>query len=252
MITTGVPLPASAVLSNGWVIPTLTGPKFDVFGANSGAPTAVGQDSTGDHAVWSPLGPDREQLLHLRGRRHPHHGVPLRAAAAGGSGRRLAPGLDLSKPTKVFRGDLYLDPATGALRRLRGQSLTKGGPPPQGRAKHLNRLVVNAAVADIVTTEVPGAGWVPTYQRIELEVLIPLTTQSWSVLRLMTRLSDVAAHRGPARGGCAAGSRPDSRSLRGPEGFAARVQGLAAAARQGRQLASTCPTSSTSGPPASA
>ena len=91
----------------------------------------------------------------------------------------------------MFRGDIYLDPATGALRRLRGQSLTKGGPPPQGRAKYLNRLIVNAAVADIVTTEVPGAGWVPTYQRIELEVLIPLTTQSWSVLRLMTTLSDV-------------------------------------------------------------
>ena len=47
VITTGVPLPASAALSNGWIVPTLTGPKFDVFGASSGAATAVGQDSTG-------------------------------------------------------------------------------------------------------------------------------------------------------------------------------------------------------------
>jgi len=190
VVTTGVPLPASAALSNGWVLPTLTGPKIDVFGANSGAPTAVGQDSTGDHAVWSPLGPDREQYYTFAG------GDTVTMEFPSGPPQRVVrvvvtPREDLPEPAKVFRGDIYLDPATGAVRRLRGQSLTKGGPPPTGRAKHLNRLVVNAAVADIVTTEVRGAGWVPTYQRIELEVLIPLTTQSWSVLRLITRLRDV-------------------------------------------------------------
>jgi len=190
VVTTGVPLPASAALSNGWILPTLTGPKIDVFGANSGAANAVGQDSSGDHSIWSPLGPDREHYYTFAG------GDTLTMEFPVGPPQRVVrivvwPREDLQEPTKVFRGEIYLDPATGALRRLRGQSLTKGGPPPQGRAKHLNRLVVNAAVADIVTTEVPGAGWVPTYQRIELEVLIPLTTQSWSVLRLMTKLRDV-------------------------------------------------------------
>jgi hypothetical protein len=73
-----------------------------------------------------------------------------------------------------------------------------GGPPPEGKAKRLNSIVLNAAVADIVTTEVPGAGWIPTYQRIELEVLIPLTTESWSTLRVMTALREVAPDVGTA------------------------------------------------------
>jgi len=191
VVTTGVPLPASAALSNGWILPTLTGPKLDVFGANSGALTAVGQDSSGEHSIWSPLGPDRERYYRFEG------GDTLTMEFPSGPPQQVVriivwPREDLHEPAKVFRGDLYLDPASGVIHRLRGQSLTKGGPPPQGRSKNLNRLIVNAAVADIVTTEVPGAGWVPTYQRIELEVLIPLTTESWSVLRLITKLRDVA------------------------------------------------------------
>ena len=110
----------------------------------------------------------------------------------------VVPWVSLAEKTKVFRGDLYLDPATGALRRLRGQFLTVGGPPPEGKAKRLNSIVLNAAVADIVTTEVPGAGWIPTYQRIELEVLIPLTTESWSTLRVMTALREVTPDVGAA------------------------------------------------------
>ncbi len=75
VVTTGVPLPGSAALSNGWIIPTLTGPKIDLFGASSGAETAVGADSGGDYSAWSPLGPDRETVLPVRGRRHRHHRV---------------------------------------------------------------------------------------------------------------------------------------------------------------------------------
>lgn len=205
VVTTGVPLPASAALSNGWIVPTLTGTKWDVFGANSGAPTAVGQDSTGDHAIWSPLGAERDRYYTFSG------GDTLTMEFPVGPPQRVvvitvAPREGLSEPAKIFRGDLYLDPATGMIRRIRGQSLTMGGPPPQGKSKHLNKLIVNAAVADIVTTEVPGAGWVPTYQRIELEVLIPLTTESWSALRLITMLQDVRAE--VAQPGQAAASTP--------------------------------------------
>ena len=92
---------------------------------------------------------------------------------------------------------------------------------PEGKAKRLNSIVLNAAVADIVTTEVPGAGWIPTYQRIELEVLIPLTTESWSTLRVMTALRDLApdvGSGGRAPGPGADGS--DARPLRRPEGLA--------------------------------
>jgi hypothetical protein len=35
VVSTGVPLPGSAALANGWILPTLSGPTFDLFGANS-------------------------------------------------------------------------------------------------------------------------------------------------------------------------------------------------------------------------
>ncbi len=187
VVTTGVPLPASAALSRGWILPTLTGPQYDLFGAEQEDSAGAGQDSTATGAAWSPLGPDRERYYRFEG------GDTLSVELPGGTRTQLVrvvvwPRDSLAEKTKVFRGDLYLDPSTGVLRRLRGQFLTVGGPPPEGKAKRLNELVLNAAVADIVTTEVPGAGWVPTYQRLELEVLIPLTTESWSTIRVMTSL----------------------------------------------------------------
>lgn len=205
VVTTGVPLPGSAALSNGWIMPTLTGSKFDLFGANSGAPTEVGQDSTGSHSPWSPLGPGRDSLYRFEG------GDTLLVEFPDGSRQPMVrvivtPRDSMTNKTKVFRGNLYLDPTSSVLRRLRGQFLTLGGPPPEGKAKRLNSLVMNAAVVDIVTTEVAGAGWVPTYQHVELEVLIPLTTQSWSSLRVMTQLRDVAPVLTPA----AAAGAPDS------------------------------------------
>jgi hypothetical protein len=197
VVTTGVPLPGSAALTNGWIIPTLTGPQIDLFGANSGAATAVGADSGDTYAAWSPLGPDRDRYYRFEG------GDTLAVEFPTGPPQRVVriavwPRDSLPEREKVFRGDLYLDPGTGVLRRMRGQFLTVGGPPPAGKAKLLNSVVFNAAVADFVTTEVPGAGWLPTYQRIELEVLIPLTTESWSILRVMTRLQDVRPDLAPA------------------------------------------------------
>jgi hypothetical protein len=192
VVTTGVPLPGSAALSNGWVIPTLTGDKIDLFGASSGARTAAGADSGGNYSAWSPLGADREKYYRFEGGDTATVAFPL------GEPQRVVvvsvwPIEAGATREKVFRGTLYLDPASGALRRLSGQFLTIGGPPESGRTKFLNAFALNGAVADIVTTELPGAGWVPTYQRIDLEVLIPLTTESWSILRVMSRLGEVEA-----------------------------------------------------------
>ncbi len=199
VVTTGVPLPGSAALANGWIIPTLTGSSYDLFGANSGAPTSAGQDSSGTAAAESPLGAARDRYYRFEG------GDTLMLDFPQGPPQQVVriivwPRDSLAERAKLFRGDLYLDPATGAVRRLRGQFLTVGGPPPGGKAKFINGFVVNAAVFDIITSAVPGAGWVPTYQRIDLEVLIPLTTESWSTLRVMTTLRDVRPADNPVAG----------------------------------------------------
>jgi len=192
VVTTGVPLPGAAALSNGWIIPTMTGAKWDLFGASSGATTTVGTDSSGDYSAWSPLGAARDRFYRFEA------GDTVTVSLPTGTTERLVrvevwPVAAGATREKVFRGDIYLDPETGVLRRVSGQFLTIGGPPESGKMKFLNKLALNGAVADIVTTEVAGAGWVPTYQRIDLEVLIPLTTESWSILRVMTRLGEVEA-----------------------------------------------------------
>lgn len=189
VVTTGVPLPAAAALSKGWIVPDLTGPLYEVFGASSGAKNLAGADSGGRFAVQSPLGPDRDRFYRFEG------GDTLTMDFPAGPPQRVVrlvvwPRDSLTEATKLFRGDLYLDPGTGIVRRLRGQFLTLGGPPPSGKARRLNSLALNAAVADIVTTEVPGAGWLPTWQLFDLEVLIPLTTESWSMIRVISTLRD--------------------------------------------------------------
>lgn len=191
VVTTGVPLPASAALANGWIIPTLTGDEYDAFGAGSGAATAVGADSADRLSVRSPLGADRDRYYRFEG------GDTLDMEFPVGGTQRVVqiavwPRDSLPGATKLFRGKLYLDPQTGVLRRLRGQFLTLGGPPPSGKKRLFNSLALNAAVVDVVNTEVPGAGWLPTWQLLDLEVLIPLTTQSWSVIRVITNLRDLA------------------------------------------------------------
>lgn len=190
VVTTGVPLPASAALSNGWIIPILSGPEILVLGAGSGAATEAGADSAGRFAAISPLAASRDRYYRFAG------GDTVTMTFPVGPPQQVVrievwPLESLPNPTKLFRGNIYLDPGSGILRRMRGQFLTLGGPPPSGRAKLVNSLALNAAVADIVTTEVPGAGWIPTWQLIDLEVLIPLTTESWSVVRILSKLSDL-------------------------------------------------------------
>ena len=190
VVTTGVPLPASAALANGWIIPTLTSDEFGAFGVGSGAATEAGTDSGGKLAVRSPLGADRDRYYRFEG------GDTLTMDFPVGAPQRVVrirvwPHDSLVQAAKLFRGDIYLDPQTGVLRRIRGQFLTLGGPPESGKKRLFNSLALNGAVVDIVNSEVPGAGWLPTWQLVDLEVLIPLTTESWSMIRVITSLRDL-------------------------------------------------------------
>jgi hypothetical protein len=101
------------------------------------------------------------------------------------------PRTDLPSRTSLFRGAIYLDPATGGVRRLRGQILTVGGSPSSGFGKVLNAALANAMLLDVVNSEVPGLGLFPTFQWIELQVQMPLSTESFTAVRLVTRLGTI-------------------------------------------------------------
>jgi hypothetical protein len=190
--TTGVPLPTSSFLYSGWVIPNLYGPELKTFGNESSEPTvSITATPTGAEVkTVSPLAPDRDRIYRFSG------GDTVTLAFPDGPAERLIrvrvePREDLQHETQVFRGDFYLDPATTQLRRIRGQLLTVGGPPPTRSNKLVAALVPNSSVMDVVNREVSGAGLVPVYQRFDLVVVLPFALDMIGVVRIVTQLHQI-------------------------------------------------------------
>ncbi|HTO73967.1 MAG TPA: hypothetical protein VMJ30_09110, partial [Gemmatimonadales bacterium] len=100
------------------------------------------------------------------------------------------PRTDPGERTQVFRGSLYLDPRTGGLRRIRGQILTVGGRRSAG-SKMLGAIISGATLLDVVNSEIPGLGLFPTFQWIELQARLPFSNESYTTIRLVTRLGTV-------------------------------------------------------------
>ena len=190
--TTGVPLPTSTFLYSGWVVPNLYGPELKTFGTASAEPTTPISARPRTEAVKtvSPLSFDRDSIYRFAGGDTVMldfpDGPPERLVLV-----RVAPRVDLPAKTQVFRGDIYLDPATAELRRMRGQLLTVGGPPDKTKQKVVDALVPNSSVMDVVNRRVAGAGLVPVYQRFDLMALLPFALDMQGAVRIITRLRDV-------------------------------------------------------------
>jgi hypothetical protein len=192
VITVGVPLPGASLLANGWVLPPLIGERLRVLQPSGPLEELSAADSleSPEGGPLHPLSLSRAEVYFFRGGDTVEIETPDRVV------ERLVrvevwPRTDLTQRTSVFRGSLYLDPATGGLRRLRGQILAVGGPPHSGFAKVLNAALANAMLLDVVNTEVPGVGLFPTFQWIELQVQMPLSNESYTAVRLVTRLGTV-------------------------------------------------------------
>ena len=161
--TTGVPLPTSAFLFSGWVVPNLYGPELKTFGNDRAEPTTpiTAQPTAQEVKTVSPLSFDRDSIYRFAGGDTVMldfpDGPPERLVLV-----RVTPKVDLPEKTQVFRGDIYLDPATAELRRMRGQLLTVGGPPDKTKQKVVDALVPNSSVMDVVNRRVcgrrPGSG----------------------------------------------------------------------------------------------
>ena len=190
--TTGVPLPTSAFLFSGWVVPNLYGPELKTFGNDRAEPTTpiTAQSTAQEVKTVSPLSFDRDSIYRFAGGDTVMldfpDGPPERLVLV-----RVTPKVDLPEKTQVFRGAIYLDPATAELRRMRGQLLTVGGPPDKTKQKVVDALVPNSSVMDVVNRRVAGAGLVPVYQRFDLLVLLPFALDMQGAVRIITQLRDV-------------------------------------------------------------
>ncbi len=255
VITVGVPLPGASLLANGWVVPPLFGEHLPVLVASRPLAEAAAPDS-----LWlplpgalHPLSLDRARLYSFRGGDTVEIETPDRLV------ERLVrvevwPRTDLAERTQVFRGSLYLDPRTGGIRRIRGQILAVGGE-RSGMSKVLGAVIPGATLIDVLNTEVPGLGLFPTFQWIELQAHMPLSNESYTTIRLVTRLGTITTEgdsslvNGPVNPTAAGLTRADPDSLGSYRAWSF-PPGDALARVRGRELADVGPVRARpSGPP---
>lgn len=191
--TVGVPLPGASLLANGWVLPPQVGERLSLLNPSRPLAELRPSDEVAQAAadgVLHPLSLERTGTYFFRG------GDTVAIEMPDHVSQRLVrvevwPRTDLGERAAVFRGAIYLDPGTGALWRIRGQILTVGGEPAGGIGGVVNAAVANALMLDVANTEVRGAGWYPSYQWIELQAQMPLSTELFTSIRIVTRLSAV-------------------------------------------------------------
>jgi hypothetical protein len=200
--TTGLPLPGTGLLANGWIIPPAVGEAFCPLVPSRAEATIGLIDSLESPSCDGPLHPlslARDGTYRYTG------GDTVTLTAPDGRSEQLMhidvwPRSEFPEPTAVFRGAIYLDPTSGNLRRLRGQILAVGGPGPHGVSHIFGKAFSSALLIDLINDDLPGIGLVPTYQRVDLQIRQPLSSEIYTVIRIVTQLSSASPTSAPGNG----------------------------------------------------
>ncbi|HEU4631096.1 MAG TPA: hypothetical protein VFS08_15195 [Gemmatimonadaceae bacterium] len=202
--TAGFNVSMLSAFDQGWVIPVLYGNRMALF---FGRDTTRGRGGGGlrgrrarDDSVLAvhPFAEDREAVyrftggdtvatIRLRGR-----DIPIVRV-------HVEPRARLPERTFVFRGDVDVDAVRHQIVRLRGQFLVTG-PPPSLRDRLLRQAVQPLAFAELVSQEIAARYWLPSYQRVELQVTSPLLGDLQATMRIVSRFHDVAVDEAPDAG----------------------------------------------------
>ncbi|MEJ7809541.1 MAG: hypothetical protein WKG32_03905 [Gemmatimonadaceae bacterium] len=161
--------------------------------------------------------------------------------------------------TLVFQGDVDIDAERYHIVRMRGRFVAVGGKRSLGLSL-LRTMLEGVAYVELENAEVRGAFWLPSYQRIELQVTTPLTA-SRSIFRIISRFRDYAlddeagATTSPVAAADTLALRPHRLTLATPDSLAAydtwlRANGAESAASNARDFDDVAPPAHrTTGPP---
>ncbi len=187
------------LVPTGWVVPVLYGERLFPPRPPPDSVRRVRRPRRSPAFAVHPLAADRERWYLFSGG---DTVMTLRAADASGGERaipivrvhvepRQAPPTDGS----LFLGDVELDAVRHVVVRMRGQFVAARESAPRGlRGRLLRAALQGYAFVDYETAEREGRYWLPTYQRIEFQVVIPALGESRAVLRIVSRLRDVAVN----------------------------------------------------------
>jgi hypothetical protein len=187
--TTTLPLNPARFLLLGWIAPVTAGDRLPVFGRRLGVDDAPGApaDETAAIYAYHPLGADRaahyaftalDTVAWTDPAGAPRVALRLAVRSIG----------DRAERQLLFDGELFLEPGTLRIMRVRGRLLATGATDRTGLA----RLVrpPDQSFVDLQNLPVDGT-WLPALQRFEYITARALTEQPSGGLRIITRFLDV-------------------------------------------------------------
>lgn len=187
---TGATFSMLSVFQTGWLQPALYGNRLRVTRRSTPgtAPRngSVRRDGLDTLPAVHPLATDRDSYYRYSGgdtivtMRTGDRSIPIVHV-------RVQPRTDVKARVLLFDGELDLDASRGALVRMRGTFVRLNSPrSPLGAA-----LVDAVAFVEYENAERLGNYWLPTKQRIELQVTSPLLGDGRAVIRIVSRFSQM-------------------------------------------------------------
>lgn len=227
-------------LRDAWTVPVLYGNRMALlFGVDSGRTSPRARSRPRRRVYWAehPLGEERDRFYTFAG------GDTVTRLRTGGRlvevvRVRVTPRDGFRRRVVVFAGDVYLDARRLQLVRMRGRFVETGpAEPGRGLPDPVRAFTEALAFVDLENREVNGAWWLPSMQRVEVQVAVPQLGDARSVLRIVSRWRDYAvdatgdAERlaAIARGDTA--GLPDPALLAGEDTLATRAHRLTLAPR---------------------
>ena len=184
-----------SVFQTGWLQPALYGNRLRVTRRSSAAASAARSSARRDGLdtlpAVHPLATDRDSYYRYSGgdtivtMRTGDRAIPIVHV-------RVQPRTDVSARVLLFDGELDLDVSRGALVRMRGTFVRLNSP----RSPLAAALVDAVAFVEYDNAEHLGNYWLPTKQRIELQVTSPLLGDGRAVVRIVSRFAQMEVNDG--------------------------------------------------------
>ncbi len=189
----GFDISALSVLKQAWAVPVLYGNRLGLFlggDTTRRARRAAARDTL--VRVVHPFGRDREQVYRYWGG---DTAVTIRVNGQTIPVARIhiAPRTHLARRVVVFEGDIDVDLRYAEIVRMRGAFEAVGGHAKLGA--RLEALAIQGvAFIDLTNREASGRYWLPSAQRIEVEVGSPVAGESRTLLRIVSHFGEYAVN----------------------------------------------------------
>lgn len=199
--TIGLQFATIGFFRNAWVVPSLYGNRLSLlFGVDTtrrrlfgggGSRASKGDPEPGTVRIAvHPLSVDRERLYRFSG------GDTVEHLKVGDRDIRIVrvtvqPKARLPYHTVVFSGEMDIDADRKHVVRMRG-SFAATEDRPGGAFSGLLSSVRPTAIAfvELVNSEVNQEFWLPSYQRVEVQAMLPVIGDAKAVLRIVSRFHD--------------------------------------------------------------